>query len=115
MPKISSIVSEVFVDFADEDHGDDCHGGSVGDSEAVEEVGLEAESTQLLVDLGATAVDEDDADADAGEEDEVGDDGGLEGRGFHGGVMLPTVPELMKHQKLAWKSKVMMIGLHQKR
>ncbi|CAL5324952.1 unnamed protein product [Camellia sinensis] len=47
---------------------------------------MEAESTQPLVDLGATAVDEDDADADAGEEDEVGDDGGLEGRGFHGGV-----------------------------
>ncbi|CAL5434210.1 unnamed protein product [Camellia sinensis] len=42
-----------------EEDGDDFHGGSVGDSEAIEEVGLDAESTQPLVDLGATAVDED--------------------------------------------------------
>ena len=72
---------KVFVDFADEDHGDDFHGGSVGDSEAIEEVGLDVESTQPLVDLGATAVDEDDADAGAGEEDDCSPREGSPGLG----------------------------------
>ncbi|CAL5351095.1 unnamed protein product [Camellia sinensis] len=64
---------EVFVDCADEEHGDDFHGRR-GTGRLCRQ--------QPLVDLGAIAVDEDEADADAGEEDEVGDDGG---RGFHGG------------------------------
>lgn len=39
-----------------------------------------------MVDFRAAAVDQDGAEADAGEEDEVVDDGGLELRGLHGGA-----------------------------
>ena len=69
--------------------------GGVGDAEAVEELGLDVEAAEPEVDLGAAAVDEDGAEADAGEEDEVGDDGGLEGGGFHGGAAV------LDHDRLA--------------
>lgn len=77
---------EGLVDAADEDHGDDLHGGGVSHAEAVEEVGLQAEAAEPEVDFGTAAVDEDGTEADAGEEDEVVDDGGLEGLRLHGGA-----------------------------
>ena len=74
----------MFVNFSDQDHGDDLHGLGIGDAEAFAEHGLDVETLEPEVDLWATAVDENGTEADAGEEDEVVDDGGLEGLGFHG-------------------------------
>ena len=58
----------------------------IGDTEAVTEDCLDVEAFEPEVDLGAAAMDEDGAEADAGEEDEVVDDGGVESLGFHGGA-----------------------------
>lgn len=58
----------------------------IGDTEAVTEDCLDVEAFEPEVDLGAAAMDEDGAEADAGKEDEVVDDGGLEILGFHGGA-----------------------------
>lgn len=52
------------------------------------ETDLNVEAFEPGVDLRAAAVDEDGAEADTGEEDEVIDDGGLEGFGFHGGAAI---------------------------
>ncbi|PQQ21923.1 hypothetical protein Pyn_38341 [Prunus yedoensis var. nudiflora] len=49
---------------------------------AVVEDDLDVEVLESVVDLGPTAVDEDGPEADTGEEDNVVDDGGLEGLGF---------------------------------
>lgn len=67
----------MFVDFPDQHHGDDLHGFGVRNPKAVAEDGLDVEALEPEVDLGATAVDQDGAEAHAGEEDEVVDDGGL--------------------------------------
>lgn len=76
----------MFIDFSNKDHGDYFHGGGIGHAEAVEEVGLDVKAGKPVVDLGATTVDKDDAEADAGEENKVPDDRRLEGLGFHGGA-----------------------------
>lgn len=90
---------KVLVDLANENHGDDFHGGVVSDAEAIEEVGLEAKAAKPEVDLRAAAVYEDGAEADAGEEDEIVNDGGLKVRGFHGGAAIldddGLAPELL--------------------
>ncbi|POO03778.1 hypothetical protein TorRG33x02_000820 [Trema orientale] len=77
---------EVLVYLTGQDHGDNLHGLGVRDSEAVVEADLDVEAFEPEVDLGPTAVDEDGAEAHAGEEDEVVDDGGLEGLRLHGGA-----------------------------
>lgn len=69
---------QVFVHFPDKHHGDDLHGLGVGDAETLVEDGGDVDALQPLVDLGAAAVDEDGTKANAGEENEVVDDGGLE-------------------------------------
>ena len=70
---------EPLVDAAAQDHFDDVHGGTVCDAQPVFKRGLNAQLLQPVVDLGAAAVDQHGPDADAGQQDEVGDDARFEG------------------------------------
>lgn len=74
----------MLVHLPDQYHGDDLHGLGVGDAEAIAEDGLDVEALEPEVDLRPPAVDQDGTEANAGEEDEVVDHGGLECLGFHG-------------------------------
>ncbi|PQM40472.1 hypothetical protein Pyn_09020 [Prunus yedoensis var. nudiflora] len=60
----------------------------VGDSKAIAEGDLDVNVLELVVDLEPTAVDEDGLKANTGEDDDVIDDGGLEGLGFGSGAVV---------------------------
>lgn len=49
-------------------------------------LGLDPEADEPGIDFGASAMDEDRPEANTGEEDEVIDDGGLQGGGLHCGA-----------------------------